>query len=1168
MSTHIFLKNRFLLIVIMCLSVHTIYGQSFSNRISKTFLIDSDTLILDSVSIVSASFTVEGVDTADYEIDYTNALFILKNVLLKGQTVTCTYRTFPYRLNKTFEHKSTEIIEKNLYDPINPLMIRDKEQSNPLQLSDATLMTSGSLSRGITMGNNQDMALNSNLNLQLAGHLSDEVEILANITDKNIPIQPEGNTRQIQEFDKIFIQLKYKDKVSLLAGDIEDKSLDTYFMRFTKKGQGLMANVNLQSTTKKKDTIDYDVTVSGAIAKGTFHRQIILAIEGNQGPYQLRGINNENFIIILSGSERIYIDGKLLIRGQDADYIINYNSGELAFTAKQPITKDKRIVAEFEYSDLNYTRGLTHLSTAIRKKKWDVSFHFYNEQDFKNQSNQLDLTDENIAFLQQIGNNIDQAYFPYIDSSGYQTSEVMYKKIDTLVNGLLYDSVFIYSTHSDSAFYHLKFTLVGEGKGNYVLTKSAVNGRVYAWIAPIGGIPQGNYEPVILLITPKRTQMYSFMVNYELAKNTTLHLETALSNNDMNTFSKIGNSQNVGLGLRFSLINTVNLQKKKNIGKDVLWKMHSSLYYESKNKLFDYIENYRDVEFVRNFNLNDSMMHANEHYGGVNLLFNRKDKGKIGWTSNVFFIPDFSWNAVQNQFITDMKINAYKLQVDVSLLNTESETYKTMFLKHNETFSREFKYLEVGIKEQMEYNQHKQLNSDSLSPFNYAFNEISLFFKQNDSVNNAFNYHLQYSNRIDKSILNNSLETSAIAHNVNLGLDFLKFVNHTLRFTLSYRNLTYKDSLALTQKPKNTVLTNIDYQGRYLKGAIQLGLFYEIGSGMEQKNAYSYLKVSDGQGTHEWIDYNNNGIEELNEFEVAVYKDKANYIRMWLLSNDFIKTNNNRFTQSLALRPAAVWMNKSGFRKFVARFANLTTYQTQLKQISPKFISTINPFYKNINDTALVTSTMHFRNAFSFNQSNPVWGLDAIYTGSKNKMLTVNGFETFNREEWQLSGRLCMYKDFTMKLNYYNSFHATNSEYFTNKNFKIKGSRIEPILSYQFDNKASLSLLYAYIEKINCMSIEKSYTNKASAEINFRLLKRGTLYAQLSYYHIVFAGETSSSIAYEMLEALQPGHNGVFTLSYQTNLFNNLQLNLMYEGRISPHVPMIHTGSIEVRAFF
>ena len=92
-----------------------------------------------------------------------------------------------------------------------------------------------------------------------------------------------------------------------------------------------------------------------------------------------------------------------------------------------------------------------------------------------------------------------------------------------------------------------------------------------------------------------------------------------------------------------------------------------------------------------------------------------------------------------------------------------------------------------------------------------------------------------------------------------------------MRFDASYRYLQYQDSIG-----ENTLLTNFDYQARWFKGAVQLGLFYEIGSGMEQKNEYTYLKVVNGQGVYQWIDYNGNGIEELNEFEIAKYADEAN----------------------------------------------------------------------------------------------------------------------------------------------------------------------------------------------------------------------------------------------------------------------------------------------------
>ena len=88
-----------------------------------------------------------------------------------------------------------------------------------------SLYKTGSISRGITVGNTNNLGVTSSLNLQLDGQLADDLFINAVITDQQVPFQPEGNTQQIQDFDKVLVNL-YNDKFSLMAGDVVLRTTD------------------------------------------------------------------------------------------------------------------------------------------------------------------------------------------------------------------------------------------------------------------------------------------------------------------------------------------------------------------------------------------------------------------------------------------------------------------------------------------------------------------------------------------------------------------------------------------------------------------------------------------------------------------------------------------------------------------------------------------------------------------------------------------------------------------------------------------------------------------------------------------------------------------------------------------------------------------------------
>ena len=96
----------------------------------------------------------------------------------------------------------------------------------------------------MTIGNNQNSVLNSELDLQISGKISDKVSLRASIQDANIPLQESGYSQRLDEFDQVFIEL-FSDNWNIRAGDIDLVNNDSYFAQFTKRVQGLLVNVNL-----------------------------------------------------------------------------------------------------------------------------------------------------------------------------------------------------------------------------------------------------------------------------------------------------------------------------------------------------------------------------------------------------------------------------------------------------------------------------------------------------------------------------------------------------------------------------------------------------------------------------------------------------------------------------------------------------------------------------------------------------------------------------------------------------------------------------------------------------------------------------------------------------------------------------------------------------------
>ena len=127
--------------------------------------------------------------------------------------------------------------------------------------------------------------------------------------------------------------------------------------------------------------------------------------------------------------------------------------------------------------------------------------------------------------LSLIGDELNLAFVLGYDSSGYLENANMYRRIDTLG----YQNILVFSVDPEQALYRSTFTEVGPNQGDYILSGVSAAGNYYKWVAPVNGISQGNFAPIRRVQTPKRKQMASAGLSYQLHPNLTLYTENALS---------------------------------------------------------------------------------------------------------------------------------------------------------------------------------------------------------------------------------------------------------------------------------------------------------------------------------------------------------------------------------------------------------------------------------------------------------------------------------------------------------------------------------------------------------------------------------------------------------------------------------------------------------------
>ena len=1124
----------------------------------KLILMSRAEIALDSLSIIPESIYFQQNNDIAYHYDPNSGLIYFD----AGQTmdtVTICYQTIPYQLHHTYQRKSlVEYKEQMVYSSKNTekgSKVLDRREE--LFTTD-NLQKSGSLSRGISFGNTQNIVVNSALNLQLEGKLGDNLNIRASITDQNVPFQPEGNTAQIQDFDNIYMEL-YNDNFSLKGGDVVFRNKASEFLRFYKNVQGGILNTKYKIGANSVA----ETSLGVSIAKGKFASIQLDVEEGVAGPYRIVIPNSNDFIIILANSEKVYLDGKQLQRGFNYDYVIDYNKAEIQFTSKVLITKFSRARIDVEYSDQNYSRSIISASHYQEIGKANFSFNYYSEKDNPNKPLNLHLDSDDKELMRDIGDNLDEAVKISAQEVPYNQDEIQYELIDTVDIDLNASQIFVHSINSEAILYRVVFSEIGTGKGNYNLTNSTANGRVYEWVSPVNNISQGNYAPLVQIPAPNRKDMVTLGGGVELSKYEKVFTEVAFSKNDLNLVSDLDSEDDNGFALKGGF---ESLNRPVGFIKNYLFSANAN--FEFDNEYFNPIDRFRYIEYDRDWNYvpEETQDQSSDHILTIAAKAEKNALNRFGYKM-VKRKRDLYIDGTQHYLDYSQGIGNFQLITDAFFLRNTTNTFNSDWNKISAEAYYKTKIFVPGYKLTIDENEIRALNSDSITSTAMNFREHMFFINSNDSLKTKFGF--SYSLREDQSPIEGVLKRGNESRTARFFINSNFNANQKLNFLLTYRNNT-NYLVTGTPKDEETLIARSDWYASFFKRHVRSDLTYAIGSGRELKREFLYIQVATGEGTHTWRDDNGDGIQDLGEFYIAINADEKNYIKIFVPTNDYVFAYENNFNYRLNFEMPRSWKKSAGLKKLISRISSSSSWNIIKRITNPDLAARILPFYNDIPTEDILSLKETIRSRIFFNRSNPGLGLDFGYFRSSNKQLMSQCFESRSREDYSANARVNLSKTYNIKVSYLWGTSASNSDFLQGRQYVIDRNKVQPELVWQPGSNFRLSLLYGYSNKINKEGEPGEEAKIHEIIGNLRISKASSmsLDAFMKYSEIQFNGDANTPVAYEMLEALQPGQNYSWNVILQKKILMGLQLSISYEGRKSEESDVIHIGRMQVSALF
>ena len=1109
--------------------------------------------------IVPGTLTVEvqgaTLDSSDYRLDARFGRLWIP-LIAPNDTAIATYQIWdlglPDRYTRILEPQAG-VDSSTVVEPAKP-----EAAQEPLRIR-----RSGSITRGILAGNNRDATIESGLRLQMSGQLAPDINLRAALTDENTPILPEGTTQRLSELDRVFIEIDTPFSSAQL-GDFELQLNSGIFAQLNRKIQGVGI-----TTPSPSGVLGGTLRMAAATSRGLFKTQDINIQNGVQGPYRLQGNANEPFILVIPGSESVYLDGNLLTRGESQDYVIDYATGEVTFTTNRLMRYHHRVVVEFQYRTTEFTRTLiaTEAEFFAGERVSGPNFAtfgvtFIREADGKSFDQEFGLTTADRDLLTTLGDQeasrsgaIPVTYDP-------EAPWVHYELRDTTISGNLYRIYIPITQASQGEIFRVEFTRVGPGAGDYVRQGQTTNGIAYSYRGP----GQGEYLPIRILPKPRQQRMLDLRGSIAPIRYIELSGEWAQSFHDENRFSSLDAADDLAHSY-YGRLRIVDLPVGLGTTTVVLDRRHTGENFTTFGRV-------QPVEFVRSWNLplNRNLVRIHREFiDEASVTWQLSDESLVtGTLGRLHQAGIFNGNRrVLEATINELRLP--RLNYFFTAIESELESIQGSWVRHEVQLQKSLINGRITLNTGFQTSDRQHHISQGLRQDSEKYWHISTDAKW---ISNWGTLSPSFDWRDEHLLADHQLlpggrrkATASLQYTANSTRSFRS------EGRLGWQLIKYSNFFQTTQGLTNERSLVLHWNGRIQpwERLFRLSWFYEALSEQTPVLQEIYIRTGPELGEYVWEDSNGNGIVEIDEFIPEVTQDEGNYARTLIPSDSLQSVTGLKARFNIQFDNRQRWQSApEKWKRWLSQVALRTAVEVNEKNQTPDPVDIYLLRQQNFRHPQYsIRGVINLTQDLWLFRDNPQYGLNASWRRIRSASKLAAGAEMRSIDDFRIQVRWRLGEAWAFKSGSTFSNKINRSDTFSSREFDIHTRSFTQEIQLGITQDFRLSVNPDYSRKdgttgtsatIVKLPLRGSWSRAGRANVNATI--------ELANVNLKDNQDSAGLALFELTDGRGRGNSLLWRLSGWLQLNSVLRATVSYSGRSPQDAPQIHTVRMQLSAAF